>query len=128
MRRQDRGALCWIPLCVLSDLLLRAAVSLIRTSNIEWFQKIWRRGGDSNPRYLSVHTISSRAPSAARSPLREQAKYTIDHFSVKGFLGGKSPESISVWTDKNSQEKILKRTTMCGLTPDLTAFATRIAG
>jgi hypothetical protein len=30
----------------------------------------WRRGGDSNPRYsFGVHTISSRAPSTARSPL-----------------------------------------------------------
>ena len=32
----------------------------------------WRREGDSNPRYtfLSIHTISSRAPSAARASLR----------------------------------------------------------
>ena len=29
----------------------------------------WRRGRDSNPRYVSVHAISSRAPSATRSPL-----------------------------------------------------------
>ncbi len=28
-----------------------------------------RRGRDSNPRYLAIHTISSRAPSASRSPL-----------------------------------------------------------
>ena len=27
-----------------------------------------RRGRDSNPRYLAAHTISSRAPSASRSP------------------------------------------------------------
>ena len=29
-----------------------------------------RRGRDSNPRYVAVHTISSRAPSTTRSPLR----------------------------------------------------------
>ncbi len=29
----------------------------------------WRREGDSNPWYLSAHTISSRAPSTTRSPL-----------------------------------------------------------
>ncbi len=33
---------------------------------------VWRRGGDSNSRYLSVHTISSRTPSASQSPLRRQ--------------------------------------------------------
>ena len=33
--------------------------------------KIWRREGDSNPRYtfVGIHTISSRAPSAARTSL-----------------------------------------------------------
>ena len=30
----------------------------------------WRREWDSNPRYLSVHTLSKRAPSAARPSLR----------------------------------------------------------
>src|SRR6266404_202307 len=29
----------------------------------------WRRGWDSNPRYVSVYTLSKRAPSAARPPL-----------------------------------------------------------
>ncbi len=29
----------------------------------------WRRGWDSNPRYVAVHTLSRRAPSATRSPL-----------------------------------------------------------
>src|SRR5450432_324830 len=29
-----------------------------------------RRERDSNPRYLSVHTISNRAPSATRAPLQ----------------------------------------------------------
>lgn len=32
--------------------------------------KNWRRGRDSNPRYLAVHTISSRAPSTTQPPLR----------------------------------------------------------
>src|SRR5205823_14184054 len=32
---------------------------------------VWRRGWDSNPRYpFGVHSISSAAPSAARSPLQ----------------------------------------------------------
>src|SRR3569623_2315845 len=31
----------------------------------------WRRGRDSNPRYaFGVHTLSRRAPSTARTPLR----------------------------------------------------------
>ena len=30
----------------------------------------WRRGWDSNPRYLAVHLISSQAPSTSRTPLR----------------------------------------------------------
>ena len=33
-------------------------------------RRAWRREWDSNPRYVSVHTISSRAPSATRSSLR----------------------------------------------------------
>src|SRR5882724_4050293 len=32
----------------------------------------WRRGWDSNPRYVSVYTLSKRAPSAARPPLQFQ--------------------------------------------------------
>ena len=31
--------------------------------------KKWRRGWDSNPRYLAVHTLSKRAPSTTRTPL-----------------------------------------------------------
>src|SRR6184192_3835687 len=30
----------------------------------------WRRGWDSNPRYVAVYTLSKRAPSAARPPLQ----------------------------------------------------------
>ena len=30
----------------------------------------WRRGRDSNPRYLAVHSISNAARSATLSPLR----------------------------------------------------------
>ena len=33
--------------------------------------KIWRRERDSNPRYVSVYTLSRRAPSATRPPLQE---------------------------------------------------------
>src|SRR5207249_8726183 len=32
--------------------------------------KRWRRGWDSNPRYVAVYTLSKRAPSAARPPLQ----------------------------------------------------------
>ena len=39
---------------------------------------IWRRGWDSNPRYVAAHTLSKRAPSATRTPLRvkQAAKFT----------------------------------------------------
>src|SRR5690554_5546527 len=30
---------------------------------------LWRREWDSNPRYLAIHTLSKRAPSATRTPL-----------------------------------------------------------
>src|SRR6266849_4913650 len=33
-------------------------------------KQVWRRGWDSNPRYVAVYTLSKRAPSAARPPLR----------------------------------------------------------
>src|SRR5207245_9165078 len=43
----------------------------IRTSGAEErLTRRWRRGWDSNPRYVSVYTLSNRAPSAARPPLR----------------------------------------------------------
>ena len=35
---------------------------------------IWRRERDSNPRYaINVYTLSRRAPSATRTPLRNRA-------------------------------------------------------
>ena len=37
----------------------------------------WRRGRDSNPRYVSVHLISSQAPSTTRTPLHESLKICI---------------------------------------------------
>src|SRR5438309_3279653 len=42
----------------------------IRTSGAERLARRWRRGWDSNPRYVSVYTLSKRAPSAARPPLQ----------------------------------------------------------
>ena len=33
-------------------------------------RKAWRRGRDSNPRYVAVYTLSRRAPSTTRPPLR----------------------------------------------------------
>ena len=35
--------------------------------------RIWRRERDSNPRYVAVYTISSRAPSTTRPPLQQAA-------------------------------------------------------
>ena len=32
----------------------------------------WRRGRDSNPRYVAIYTLSKRAPSAARPPVRSR--------------------------------------------------------
>jgi hypothetical protein len=43
--------------------------AMVRTA----WRRCWRRGRDSNPRYLSIHTISSRAPSTTRSPLQRSA-------------------------------------------------------
>ncbi len=42
---------------------------LLRRRPPEGARHDWRRGWDSNPRYLSVYTLSKRAPSAARPPL-----------------------------------------------------------
>ena len=44
---------------------------------IAHFKSMWRRGGDSNSRYISAHTISNRAPSASRSPLHTFQNGTI---------------------------------------------------
>src|SRR5262245_839388 len=54
----------------------------------------WRRGRDSNPRYLSIHTISSRAQSATLAPLLNYSgglspapSPTAPADFQKGFLG-----------------------------------------
>ena len=36
----------------------------------------WRRGWDSNPRYVAAHASSKRAPSTARTPLRSEYRGT----------------------------------------------------
>ena len=43
---------------------------------------IWRRGWDSNPRYVAVHLISSQTPSTTRTPLRVNQPYILYHKSV----------------------------------------------
>ena len=43
---------------------------------------IWRRGWDSNPRYVAVHLISSQTPSTTRTPLRVNQPYLLYHKSV----------------------------------------------
>ena len=48
-------------------------------SDVRWLialglDRTWRRGWDSNPRYpLGAHTLSRRAPSTTRTPLRIEA-------------------------------------------------------
>lgn len=37
----------------------------------------WRRGQDSNLRYVSVHNISNVAPSTTQTPLRNQPKQSV---------------------------------------------------
>ena len=41
-----------------------------KTSRKGWFSDSWRRGRDSNPRSLATYTLSRRAPSTTRTPLR----------------------------------------------------------
>jgi hypothetical protein len=46
----------------------------------------WRRGRDSNSRNgISVNTISNRAPSATRPPLRRERSVSMDRFSASSF-------------------------------------------
>ena len=45
---------------------------------------IWRRGGDSNPRWHTPHSLSRRAPSASRSPLHAH-QYSIFMADGQGF-------------------------------------------
>ncbi len=61
---------------------------------MDHLRKNWRRGRDSNPRCgVTAHTISSRAPSATRSPLRPR--------------GGNPPRFFRLW----------QRTSTCGADP-----------
>src|SRR5438874_12378877 len=43
--------------------------ALICSAEQRLVKQVWRRGWDSNPRYVAVYTLSKRAPSAARPPL-----------------------------------------------------------
>ena len=54
----------------------------------------WRRERESNPRYtfVGIHTISSRAPSAARTSLPEKQYFFI---SIKNFVNLKIMDSRS---------------------------------
>ena len=51
--------------------------------------KIWRWGGDSNPRYVAVYTLSRRAPSATRTP--HQIFAALPH-------GGQRGATIGSWS------------------------------
>src|SRR5712664_3440248 len=46
-----------------------APPALICSAQQRLVKHVWRRGWDSNPRYVAVYTLSKRAPSAARPPL-----------------------------------------------------------
>ena len=58
------------------------ALALQERGNKEFF---WRRERESNPRYtfVGIHTISSRAPSAARTSLPEKQSFVI---SIENFV------------------------------------------
>ena len=56
-----------------------------------------RRGRDSNPRYLAVHTISSRAPSTTRSPL-----LVFDYQGSCGERGIRTPGTLAGTPDFES--------------------------
>ena len=69
--------------CSLPGLAGFTALASPGTKNARWSGQ--RRERDSNPRYLSVHTISNRAPSATRSPLHERSPSRIDVAEGEGF-------------------------------------------
>ena len=51
--------------------LIPLVYSLIKNASTKEALLIrWRRGRDSNPRYVAVYTLSRRAPSTTRPPLR----------------------------------------------------------
>ena len=66
-----RGSFLLLVAFVVAFGLIKVAMNLKRAT---WGAFYWRRERDSNPRYgFAVHTISNRAPSASRSPLRVRA-------------------------------------------------------
>ena len=64
------GGICDHPIA--QDPAINGACKPVETSAVKFPpKKSWRRERDSNPRYtMNAHTISSRAPSAARASLQ----------------------------------------------------------
>ena len=73
--RLDAGGFCCSP---------SIAAIQMKTGPAGPFSFVWRRGRDSNPRYVAVYTLSRRAPSTARTPLRvaTQSSHTSAHESA----------------------------------------------
>ena len=60
---------------------------------------LWRRGWDSNPRYLAVNTLSKRAPSATRPPLQTRA-LTLESTTRAGVRAGRARLVVCDATEK----------------------------
>src|SRR5262249_11933689 len=56
----------------------------------------WRRGWDSNPRYVAVYTLSKRAPSAARPPLLALDPRSRDAPSSPAALQGQGRSALGL--------------------------------
>lgn len=61
----------------------------------------WRRGRDSNPRYVAVHLISSQAPSTTRTPLRKRINFDDD--CNPGNIRGINRNTLYTMSEKNSR-------------------------
>ena len=59
---------------------------------------IWRRERDSNPRYaINVYTLSRRAPSATRTPLRISSRHFIRYQFVNPCYDKKGRVCLKNW-------------------------------
>ena len=60
-----------------ADLFDYSESARARFSRVRADPKNWRRGRDSNPRYLAAHLISSQAPSTTQTPLRGGSRPSV---------------------------------------------------
>ena len=92
----------WILSWVYSRVLIRVYGKIKRDNRTHIFgYPLQRREGDSNPRYVSVNTLSKRARSATLPPLRvyilwaqHRDNYRGWHHSNTNFLGRKNTKKI----------------------------------